>query len=127
MKAVIFAGIGLFAAATIYGITDFAADKKKGTLDKLYKEEATVPSGEENEVTTAPAVTVEKTEVTSGMAVNSTAAVKKATPRKKTKKIKAEEPRFIKLENFSRGRILPKAVKDEVPEITATDLKKEEQ
>ncbi len=127
MKAIIIAGISLFAAATIYGITDFAADKKKGTLDKLYKEEATVPSEKDNEVSAASAVTVEKTEVPSGTAVNSTAAVKRTTPRKKTKKVKAEEIRFIKLENFSRGRIIPKAVKDEVPEVTATDLKKEEQ
>lgn len=127
MKAIIFAGIGLFAAATIYGITDFAAGKKNGTLDKLYKEEATVPSGEENEVTTASVVAVEKTEVPSGKAVNSNPAVKKATPRKKTKKVKAEEIRFIKLENFSRGRIMPKAVKDEVPAVTEKDVKKEEQ
>jgi hypothetical protein len=124
MKAIIFAGIGLFAAATIYGITDFAADKKKGTLDKLYKEEPAAPAAEEKAAT---AVTVEKTTVPSGVAVNSKSTLKKTTAGKKPKKVKAEEPRFIKLDDFSRGRIVPKVVKTEAPTAPSAELKKEEE
>ncbi len=122
MKAIIVAGMGLFAAATIYGITDFAADKKKGTIDKLYKEEAPPPAGTAaTETTDVPAAAVEeKSNATS-------AAVKKNTARKKVKKFKVEEVREFKFSEFSRGRIIPKTVKKEVvEEPVVTEEKKDE-
>ncbi|MFN8252402.1 MAG: hypothetical protein U0V75_11035 [Ferruginibacter sp.] len=122
MKAIIIAGIGLFAAATIYGITDFAADKKKGTIDKLYKEEPAPVVQEENTTTAAPAT--EAAEKTTAVA---SSAVKKATARKKAKRFKVEEVREFKLSEFSRGRIVPKVVKKEVQEEpVVVEVKKEE-
>jgi len=38
MKAIIYAGIGLFSAASIYGLTDYYHSEEKGTLKNLYKE-----------------------------------------------------------------------------------------
>ena len=39
MKAIIYAGISLFSVATVYGVVDYYSSQKRGTLDKLYKEE----------------------------------------------------------------------------------------
>lgn len=124
MKAIIFAGIGLFAAATIYGITDFAADKKKGTIDKLYKEEVVAPVAEEKEATVIPDAAVEKNSA-SGTAVTAASAAKKNTVRKKSKKARTEEIRFIKLDDFSRGRIPIREVKTEEPAEAVKEIKKE--
>lgn len=124
MKAIIFAGIGLFAAATIYGITDFAADKKKGTIDKLYKEEPApaTAAAEANETATVPVAAVEEKKQ-----ATTTAPVKKATARKKATQFKAPEIREIRLSEFSRGRIIPKAVKKEVTaEPVVVEEKKDE-
>lgn len=109
MKAIIIAGISLFAAATIYGVTDFAADKKKGTIDKLYKEET--PATAEKEIATAPVTANEESQTT---AAATEAAAKKTTAKKKIRKAPKEEVRFIKAEDFSRGRIRPKEVKEDV-------------
>ena len=38
MKAIIYAGLGLFSVATVYGVVDYYNSQKKGTLDNLYKE-----------------------------------------------------------------------------------------
>lgn len=109
MKAIIFAGIGLFAAATIYGITDFAADKKKGTIDKLYKEEPAPAAAAANETAVTPVVAAEE-KTTAPV----TAPASKAAAKKKVKKFKVEEVREFKFSEFSRGRIIPKVVKKEV-------------
>ncbi len=122
MKAIIFAGIGLFAAATIYGIADFAAAKKKGTIDKLYKEEPAVPVTDEKETAAAPVAVTDEKNVT-----GNTTAVKKNTVKKKIKKFKVEEIREIKFSEFSRGRIPSKLVKKEVAdEPVVVEAKKEE-
>lgn len=123
MKAIIFAGIGLFAAATIYGITDFAADKKKGTIDKLYKEEPAPSVAEETETTVTPAAAPEENTATN----KTSAAVKNTSVKKKARKFKVEEIREIKFSEFSRGRIPSKLVKKEVVEEPAIlEEKKEE-
>ncbi len=110
MKAIIFAGIGLFAAATIYGIADFTADKKKGTIDKLYKEEPAPAVNQETETAATPVAAPEE-----NTATNKTAAeVKNTSVKKKARKFKLEEIREIKFSEFSRGRIPPKLVKKEV-------------
>jgi hypothetical protein len=106
MKAIIFAGIGLFAAATIYGVTDFATDKKKGTIDKLYKEEPATPVIEEKEDIALPVTAKEETAADQ----NATAA-NKSTVKKKLKKFKPVTIDEIKFSDFSRGRIERKIVK----------------
>lgn len=121
MKAIIIAGVSLFAAATIYGVTDFAIDKKKGTIDKLYKEETSVAV--EKDVAATPVAAKEET--TTVAAAETTA--KKAAAKKKMRKAPKEEIRFIKAEDFSRGRIRPKEVKQEaVVEPVVTTENKEQ-
>ena len=94
MKAIIYAGIGLFSVATVYGVVDYYNSQKKGTLDKLYKEP------EEELVTETPQINTKLLPVnfTETKTVN-TVAVSKVV--KKSKKQK----RTIRLEEFSRGRI----------------------
>lgn len=124
MKMIIFAGIGLFAAATIYGIADFAADKKKGTLDKLYKEETALPAAEEKTAVAAPS---EKPVPVAATAANTAVPAKATLIKRKPQKAKSEEIRFIKLEDFSRGRIPIREVKIDEPAQKTTDVKKEEE
>lgn len=38
MKAIIYAGIGLFSAASIYGVPDYYHSEEKGVLKNLYKD-----------------------------------------------------------------------------------------
>jgi hypothetical protein len=93
MKEIIYAGIGLFSIASVYGVADYYNSKKNGELKKLYVEEK-VP-------VVAPAPE-EKTTVVIGVKNAETKVVKaKAKSLKKAKKI---EKRF-KFENFSRARI----------------------
>ena len=49
MKAIIYAGIGLFSIASVYGVADYYKSKKNGELKKLYVEEKVpvVPPTEE--------------------------------------------------------------------------------
>lgn len=96
MKAIIYAGISLFSVATVYGVVDYYSSQKRGTLDKLYKEE---------EVSVAPEI---KKEITTVMPVKNVELVStnnKTTniATKATKKLNAK--RTIKMEDFSRGRI----------------------
>ena len=92
MKAIIYAGIGLFSVATVYGIADYYTTQKKGTLDNLYKdqEEVSVESEVKTVATIVPAK-LEETAVTSNKVV--------AKTNKKSRK------RTIRLDDFSRGRI----------------------
>lgn len=96
MKALIYAGIGLFSAATVYGIADYYNTQKKGTLDKLYKDQEEVIVPEKMEAAkkdaTTTAVISEKKDATSETKV----AVSKKIKRRKHK---------IDLDDFSRGRI----------------------
>jgi hypothetical protein len=105
MKAIIYAGIGLFSIATVYGVTDYYSSNKKGTLDKLYMEKEMPKAASEAEVKTTVEVPVKDSEVKT--VVNKTTAIK-TRPVKKIKKIKRE----LKFENFSRARI-PEFIKDD--------------
>jgi len=95
MKAIIYAGIGLFSVATVYGVVDYYSTQKKGTLDQLYKEPQ-----EEVVVTETPTVTTKE------LPVNTTEikTVKTVAVSKVTKKIRRAK-RTIRLDDFSRGRI----------------------
>ena len=96
MKAIIYAGISLFSVATVYGVVDYYSSQKRGTLDKLYKEED-VPAAPEikKEITTV--IPVKNVEVLSTNNKTMNIATKAA------KKLKAK--RTMRLEDFSRGRI----------------------
>ena len=97
MKAIIYAGISLFSVATVYGVVDYYSSQKRGTLDKLYKEEDVPATPEIKDVTTT-VMPVNNTEIIS---VNNKAMNLTTRTAKKSKAVK----RTIKMEDFSRGRI----------------------
>ncbi|MEO6542159.1 MAG: hypothetical protein ABIN74_14240 [Ferruginibacter sp.] len=109
MKAIIYAGIGLFSVATVYGVVDFYSSRKTGALDKLYVEEE-IPAAPKVEEKTAVVLPVKNTGTE---AVENTAVTVKT---KSAKKVKGSVKK-IRMEDFSRARI---------PEsIVAEDLKAE--
>jgi len=117
MKAVIYAGIGLFSAATLYGLADYYNSQKKGTLDKLYaEEEAPVAPKIEEKTTTFLPVKNEGPEVVENKTV--------APKLKSEKKAKTSASKKIKMENFSRARI-PEPV--EIEDIKQEPVKKQEE
>ncbi len=78
MKTIIYAGLGLFSIASLYGIKDYYHTKNNGRLSKLYAPETTmVKSLEENKF-----------------------GIKNMPKNDSTF-------REIKLSDFSRGRIVP--------------------
>lgn len=104
MKAIIYAGIGLFSAATVYGVADYFISEKKGTLKELYADNETSAAEEKQPIiNNGP----EKTTTVALLNKTETKVAKKTA--KKTKKAK----RIIRLDDFSRGRI-PEIVPDEV-------------
>lgn len=109
MKAIIYAGIGLFSVATVYGVADYYSSQKKGTLDKLYAEEETpVAAKVEGETTTVLPVKNTAAEVVEN---------KTATTKLKSKKNMQHNRKEIKFENFSRARIPePVAIEEIKPE-----------
>jgi intein/homing endonuclease len=117
MKAIIYAGIGLFSAASVYGVVDYYNSKSNGTLDKIYKEETPAP------------VTEKETKQVAATTVNVVSDAKKEelitkklvskTAKKKSKKSK-EFVREFKFSNFSRGRLIPTKVIEEEEKPAAT-------
>jgi hypothetical protein len=113
MKAIIYAGIGLFSVASVYGVIDYYGAKKQGVFNKLYTEEAeeTLPdvAAANNTATTA----VLKTAVADAPL----AAVEKKVVTAKEKKAKKMK-RTINFKSFSRGEIveeMPLADIDKIP------------
>ena len=116
MKAIIYAGIGLFSVATVYGLADYYSSQKKGTLNNLYKEEEHINETEKPVVNTA---VITKKGLESNLISSKTVALN--TTDKTTKKSKHQK-RAIHLEDFSRGRII-----EPMPaEIKVLEFKKEE-
>ena len=117
MKAIIYAGIGLFSIATVYGVVDYYNTQKKGTMDKLYKEPEEAVVTDEPQVTTK-VVPANLTEINTVRTV----AVSKVA--KKLKKHK----RTIRLEDFSRGRIEEPIVIEKTIEVKPVkeEVKKQE-
>ena len=98
MKAIIYAGIGLFSVATVYGVSDYYNSKKNGELKKLYVEEkvpVVVPAAEEK---TAEVIPVKYVETTAAKTKVVSAKIKSP---KKVKKVE----KTLRFENFSRARI----------------------
>jgi hypothetical protein len=120
MKAIIYAGIGLFSVATVYGVVDYYNTQKKGTMDKLYKETEEVVVTDEPQVTTK----VMQANLTETNTVNTVAVSKNA---KVTKKLKKQK-RTIRLEDFSRGRIEEPIVIEKTIEVKPVkeEVKKQE-
>lgn len=120
MKAIIYAGIGLFSVATVYGIADYYNTQKKGTLDKLYREEEPVKIPEKTFV--PPALSP----------VNNTVAVnpkdQQLVLNSISKKIRSGRipKRTIRLNEFSRGRIEEAIVIDPQPVVPVAPVKVEE-
>ena len=109
MKALIYAGIGLFSVASVYGIADYYQSQKKGTLSSLYKED---DEPIEIKKTTADIVP---------LPVSTKNNEEISIPVNKTKSVKANRtvtvPRKISMDDFSRGRI-PDPLKIEIkPEV----------
>lgn len=108
MKAIIYAGIGLFSVASVYGLADYYQSQKKGVLNNLYREEEVI-----NETGKIPI----ETSVNRDINLNTGIITVLAPSVKKTKKIKSAK-RTIRLEEFSRGRIIepvPVEIKKEEP------------
>lgn len=110
MKAIIYAGIGLFSAATVYGVVDYYETKKTGTLDKMYKEEETVVPVKEETINTVELPI--KNEAVKTTAVKTKIATTKTSKAKRTFPFKAKV-REVKFSDFSRGRIIPKKVAED--------------
>ncbi|MEO6252490.1 MAG: hypothetical protein ABIO79_04260 [Ferruginibacter sp.] len=106
MKAIIYAGIGLFSVATVYGVADFYSSKKKGTLDKLYVEEE-IPTTPKVEEKTTGVIPVKNTGTE---AVENTVIAVKAKSAKKVR----NHLKTIKMEDFSRARIPEPAVAEDL-------------
>lgn len=119
MKAIIYAGIGLFSAASVYGVVDYYNTKNKGTLDKIYKEDV-VPATP----AAAPASTVALPEAATKTVSNTSAGVAKATT-KKTRAAKRSVKNF-KFSEFSRGRIEPPVIIEETTPVAAGKEAKKE-
>jgi len=98
MKALIYAGIGLFSVASVYGIADYYQSQKKGTIDRLYSDEdeklQVVPVNEKKEINPG-----NKKELSRFVT-----PVKEISTAKSTKKTRTAK-RAIRFEDFSRGRI----------------------
>ncbi len=84
MKAIIYAGIGLFSVASVYGVADYYSSNKQGELKNLYAEE-TEPAANPDETNTV-VIPVKETETSSPEKTRSAKKEKRAS-----KKIKAED------------------------------------
>jgi len=110
MKAIIYAGIGLFSIASVYGVADYYQSKKSGELKKLYVEEkvpVVVPAEEEKTVEVNPKKNV----------VHATAETKDVTNNIKSPNNIEKSEKKLHFENFSRARIPePVIIEDTVTE-----------
>ena len=120
MKAItttIFVCGSLMAAAAILGTVDYSAASRKGTLDKLYKDEKT-------ELKSPPAskeIDVEdysRGEINRPEEVVKVTEVKKVIPAKTTAKV-AKKKKRITYKEFSR-----KAIPEEIIMVDSVDTKK---
>lgn len=96
MKAIIYAGIGLFSVASVYGIVDYYGSQQNGSINKLYVEEEPKASQVTEEKATA-IIPVKNTEALP--AKTGTVAIK-TKPAKKAARVNK-----IKMDDFSRARI----------------------
>jgi len=117
MKAIIYAGIGLFSAASVYGVVDFYQTQKSGKLKGMY-DETSAPLASER---TIEAEDYSRGKIDEPMAENISTTLnekkntdnaktnKKLAPSKKRSKAK-KEVREITFKSFSRGRLVPRKI-----------------
>jgi hypothetical protein len=110
MKVIIYAGVGLFSAATVFGVVDYYGTKKAGTLDKMYKEEEPVLPVKEETMNTLELPV--KNEPVKATAAKTKIATTKTSNTKRNFPFKARV-REVKFSDFSRGKILPKKVAED--------------
>ncbi len=105
MKAIIYAGIGLFSAATVYGVVDYYNTQKTESFKKLYADEEPLTVLEKPAIKNA-VLAVKKND----------AAVTKniVTINTVSKKNKKPAVRKIRLDDFSRSRIADVPLVEEV-------------
>ena len=110
MKAIIYAGIGLFSIASVYGVADYYKSNKNGELKKLYvaeKAPVVIPAAEEKTVEVIPVKNLETT------ATGTKAVTTKVKSPKRVKKVE----KTLRFENFSRARIPePVIIEDTITE-----------
>ncbi len=100
MKAIIYAGIGLFSIASVYGVADYYISNKNGSIDNLYKEAEPIQA-----LGKLPVIMpFEETAVKKPVEKTGAVDITKTIENKKTKR--------FSLDDFSRARI-PELVVDE--------------
>lgn len=126
MKTIIYAGIGLFTVATIYGATDFYQSNKKGVLINLYNEKSTSAQQVVSKENEKPTIKMEdysraileteldKEALSSEALLIENKKISSVVSRKKVNKRKVPK---IKFSDFSRSKLviseaLPLAVTD---------------
>jgi superfamily I DNA and/or RNA helicase len=113
MKAIIYAAVALFTAASIYGATDYFRSASIGSLKNLYAEppaEAAVIK-KDNTSNLTPVSTSSTDEKKSNLITGISQAKKKAS------KPRVKEKVFFKLDDFSRARIPDRIIIEPVEEI----------
>lgn len=126
MKAIIYAGVGLITAASVYGITDFYREQQSGKLNNLYKPVKTEVKVPEKNVPIA-AVEPVKTEKLTTSDTKETIQKDKQPATRVAQKEKTK--RTMKMKYFSRGEIVePEETREYTPvepveEITVKDIK----
>ena len=131
MKAIIYAGIGLFSAASIYGVADYYQSEEKGVLKNLYKD---VPAIKETKAAETPAERDIKMEDYSrakieepvelkqnATAINNLRAVKKMNEPVFKMTVSKRKLRKIKLSDFSRSALI---VRDTDMVVTDSSIEK---
>lgn len=113
MKAIIYAGIGLFSVASVYGVADYYMSNKNGSLDKLYKEEEIVQA-----LGKTPIITPFD-EPTDLVVTEAKKAVAKKNAGDMVRSIEKKKKRFI-LDDFSRARIPEEVI--EMPEVSTETI-----
>jgi hypothetical protein len=112
MKAIIYAGIGLFSAASVYGVADFYQTSKSGVLKTLYKEESAPPINIQDRTINSDEYSRGRIEepIAPDKKTNNEKTVSNKSIKKQTFiKKESKKPRFIKreisLEKFSRAKL----------------------
>ena len=119
MKAIIYAGIGLFSAASVYGVADFYQTQKSGKMKGMYQENSVPPPLASERTIDAEDYSRGKIEEPATENVSVSSLDKKTTESiKTTKKSSAgkkrsrakKEVREINFKSFSRGRLVPRKI-----------------
>lgn len=100
----IYAGVGLLTAASVYGVVDYYNARKQGAFNHLYKDE---------DVTVVKKIALPANTKTT--AINSDSATASTNNTDEIKLAANHVKRHIRLEDFSRGRIAfvkPRVIKD---------------